>query len=113
MFGRKRRLYKYLYNSDMAMRSYGERQAMNSRVQGSAADLIKAATVKVAPVARELGCTLIGTIHDENLFYVPENITDDQVMTIKSTMENAVDIGVPITCDGELYDRWGHRIKKY
>lgn len=110
-FGRKRRLHKYVYSGEIELMKYGERQAMNAPIQGTAADILKMAMVKIDPVARSMGAIMVATIHDELMFYVPETITDDDLLVLKRTMETAADIGVPIVCDMEVQTRWGERIK--
>lgn len=109
MAGRKRRLQRYLYSEEAGRRRFGERQAMNSPIQGSASDLLKIAMVKVYPYLVANDCKLIATIHDEIMVYVPEDLPDASIMEIKDIMTTALDIGVPLKCDAEIQTRWSER----
>ncbi len=111
MFGRKRRLHKYLYSGQENLMRYGARMAQNAPIQGTAADLLKIALVKVAPVAESVGAITVATIHDENMFFTPEDMPEESIILLKATMEQAADIGVPVVCDCEIQTRWGEKVR--
>lgn len=82
-------------------RSGAERMAKNTRLQGSAADLVKKAMIDTARVLCEHGFTsrLILQIHDELVFSVPEAELQRVIPLLKHTMENCVKLNVPLVCD--------------
>ena len=97
-----------LRSNNFNIRGFGERIALNTPIQGSAADIIKIAMVKVYNYLRENGykTKLILTIHDELIFEVPENefnlIKDD----IKDIMTDSFDIGVKLKVEGSKAKSW-------
>lgn len=82
-------------------RSGAERMAKNTRLQGSAADLVKKAMIDTAKVLCDQGFTarLILQIHDELVFSVPESELPKVIPVLKQTMENCVKLNVPLICD--------------
>jgi len=81
-----------------AVRGYAERNAINYPVQGSAADIIKVAMVKIAArLDREgLQTRMLLQVHDELVFDVPEAELDTVALLVKEEMEGAVDLSVPL-----------------
>jgi DNA polymerase I len=104
IFGRKRRL------RDQYKKGYGygaDRQAGNFPIQASAGSIMKKAIVDLQPILPEMDVNILLQIHDELLFDAPETITREEIELIRSTMENAVKLVVPIRCDVEIYPkRW-------
>jgi DNA polymerase I len=104
IFGRKRRL------RDQYKKGYGygaDRQAGNFPIQASAGSIMKKAIVDLQPILPEMDVNILLQIHDELLFDAPETITREEIELIRSTMENAVNLVVPIRCDVEIYPkRW-------
>jgi DNA polymerase-1 len=107
LLGRLRRL------PDLRAKSYpvrmeAERQAMNTPVQGSAADLIKKAMIDLwrALREREMGSRLILQIHDELLLEVPEGEAEEARALVAEVMEGALDLAVPLVVDGRLGRTW-------
>lgn len=98
LFGRTR-LIPELASNDMRIREKGKRLAMNSPVQGSAADIIKMAMVNCDKTILEKGLQskIILQIHDELLFEVPENEVEIMEKLIKHEMENVVGLSIPLT----------------
>jgi DNA polymerase-1 len=108
LLGRLRRL------PDLKARSYpvrmeAERQAMNTPIQGSAADLIKKAMLDLdaALEGRKLRTRLILQIHDELLLETPEDEADEALALVKQVMENALELAVPLVVDARLGQHWG------
>ena len=100
LFGRTRPIPE-LASNDLKMREKGKRLAMNSPVQGSAADIIKMAMVNCDKAISKKGLQskIILQIHDELLFEVPENEIEIMENLIKSEMENVVRLSIPLTIE--------------
>jgi DNA polymerase-1 len=107
MYGRKRHVPDILARNP-AVRSFGERTAMNHPMQGSAADIIKLAMVQVDEALREEGLAsrLILQIHDELDFEVPVGEVDELSRLVKSTMEGVVELKVPLVAEVSCGHTW-------
>jgi len=109
MLGRIRPIPE-LKSSNFMQRSFGERIAMNSPIQGSAADIMKLAMVKVRNVLKErnMKSRLILQIHDELLIEAADDEISEVQEILRDSMENAVKLSIPLYVDmhtGEnLYD---------
>ena len=85
------------------------RQCVNSRIQGSAADLTKMAAVKIHKCERlkELGFRLLIPVHDEFIGECPEeNAKECKELFAQCMCDAAVDLGIPISCDVSVTRRW-------
>ena len=107
LWGRRRALPE-LFSSNFMTRSFGERAAMNMPVQGSAADIIKIAMVKVYNrlKAEGLKSRLILQIHDELLIEAAEGETHAVRAILMDEMENAVTMNVPLSIDINIGGTW-------
>jgi DNA polymerase I len=107
LLGRLRRLPD-LRSKNVPIRMEAERQAMNTPVQGSAADLIKKAMIDLHRElrARGLKSRLILQIHDELLLEVPEGEAERARDLVKETMEGALTLDVPLVADAHLGRNW-------
>jgi DNA polymerase I-like protein with 3'-5' exonuclease and polymerase domains len=105
ILGRKRYLPD-LNSSDHFLRSAAERQAFNTRIQGSAADIIKLAMVRAYKRLPE-GARLLLTVHDELVTLAPNDRVDDTVSAIREAMEGIELLSVPLVADIKVVDRWG------
>ncbi len=107
LLGRLRRLPD-LRAKNTPVRMEAERQAMNTPVQGSAADLIKRAMIDLhAELARrKLGARLILQMHDELLLEVPEAEAEEARALVKQVMEGALKLDVPLVADAHLGRSW-------
>ena len=86
-FGR-RRILKGINSPDMGMRSYWQRCALNTPIQGTAADILKLAMIRILSKLEEYPYIKpLLTIHDEILFEVPRNKVDEACTIIKDCME--------------------------
>ncbi|MEO7329292.1 MAG: DNA polymerase I [Minicystis sp.] len=104
LFGR-RRLVPDLRNTDQMRRSQAERIAQNTPIQGTAADLIKMAMVKLAkPVVP--GARMVLTVHDELAFEVPEERAAEAAEIIRAAMEQVVSFDVPLVVDVGAGKTW-------
>ena len=79
-------------------RAFGERVAMNSPIQGTAADIIKIAMIRVAKRLQDEGldARLILQVHDELLIEASESVADEVLALLREEMENAVALAVPL-----------------
>ena len=97
-----------LKSSNFNVRSFGERIAMNTPIQGSAADIIKIAMVKVHSElnARKLKSRLILQVHDELIIEAHESEVEEVTDLLKESMENAVKLRVPLSVDVKSGSSW-------
>jgi len=108
MFGRKRYLPE-LNSSTIVIRHSAERMAINTPVQGSAADLIKIAMINIAKMieGKTEEIRMLLQIHDELIFEIKEPKIDTWLPKIKDLMENAISLKVPIVVESTNGDNWG------
>ena len=104
----RRRYLRELHDSNYQTRESAKRAAMNAPVQGTAADLIKFAMIKVhqALLDNKLETKMICQIHDELIFSVPKKEKEVAYKLIKDIMENALSIDVPLEVDGGFGRDW-------
>jgi DNA polymerase-1 len=92
-----------------ARRAGAERQAINARLQGTAADIMRKAMVNVANALQreKLGARLLLQVHDELVLEVPDAEIEETRALVKSTMEHTVRLGVPLVADAGIGVNWG------
>ena len=107
LFGRRRYIPE-LKSKNFNVRSFGERTAQNSPLQGSAADLIKIAMRNIhRQLADEgLATRLILQVHDELVLEAPEAEVDRVSVLLREAMESAADLRVPIVADVGVGPNW-------
>ena len=107
MFGRRRYLPE-LTSGKHILRAFGERVARNMPIQGTAADIIKIAMVKVNDrIKREgLKARLILQVHDELIVEAPQEESEIVAKLLQEEMENAVSLDVPLTADAAIGKTW-------
>ena len=107
MFGRRRNIPE-IKSSNKIQRGFGERVAMNSPIQGSAADVIKIAMIGVSRALKEAGidARLIMQVHDELIVEAHESCADLAAEILVREMENAVKVTVPLTADCGMGVTW-------
>lgn len=90
------------------VKSFGERAAMNSPIQGSAADIIKIAMINVSRALKEakIDAKLILQVHDELIIEANKNCVDKAKEILKREMENAVQLIVPLSAQISVGDNW-------
>ena len=90
------------------MRKFGERVAMNSPIQGSAADIIKIAMLNVSKRLNQsdIDAKLILQVHDELIIEARADQAEEAALILKEEMENAVQLPIPLTVDLSIGDRW-------
>ncbi len=104
----RRRVINELKSSNFNVRSFGERAAMNMPLQGSSADIIKIAMINVHQKLQEGGyrAKLVLQVHDELVIDCPENEVDAVSIILKTEMENAVTVKVPLTVEVGIGKNW-------
>lgn len=107
IFGRRRYIPE-LAAKNFNLRSFGERAAMNAPIQGTAADIIKIAMVKVYDALRKKcpEARLILQVHDELICEVPEQYSKKVAQILKEEMENAAALSVPLRADVKVGKSW-------
>ena len=104
----RRRAIPEIYASNRSRRSLGERLAINTVVQGSAADLMKAAMVEVQRRIDqdELPLKMLLQIHDELVLETPEALAEAHAAIVCEEMENAMLLRVPLRTEAGIGDNW-------
>jgi len=104
----RRRPIPELRAGNPALRAAGERAAINHPIQGTAADVIKIAMIRLAPRLAEAGLKsrLVLQVHDELLLEVPNGEVDRLVPILVETMEGALALDVPLTVEVKSGPRW-------
>lgn len=104
----RRRYLREINDSNYQTREFAKRAAMNAPIQGTAADLIKVAMIKVDNALKEAGLKskMVLQIHDELIFKVYLDEKDKVYNLAKSIMENALEIDIPLEVDGGFGKDW-------
>ena len=107
LFGRRRDLPE-LKSSNFNLRSFGERVALNMPIQGTAADIIKAAMVRVDARMRaeKLQARLLLQVHDELIVECPTEEAETVKAILVDEMEHVVDYRVPLLVDAKIGASW-------
>jgi DNA polymerase I len=111
LFGRKCH-YPDIAASNPSIRAFNERAAINARLQGSAADIIRRAMVRMdhALAQQRLAAQMLLQVHDELVFQVPEGEIERTIPVIKRVMEDAplpaAALAVPLQVDAHAADNW-------
>jgi DNA polymerase-1 len=105
--GRKRYLND-INSANAVVRGVAERNAINAPIQGSAADVIKIAMIKIYRQFEQqnLKSKMVLQVHDELNFDVVKTELEEVKKIVKQEMENAVDVGVPLTVEMNDADNW-------
>jgi len=102
----RRRYVSNLNTRDKKLRGFAERVAVNTPVQGSAADIIKLAMIKCHNEFKNTGVRMIIQVHDELVFKIPKNLLESAAKKIKEIMENVTALKVPLKVDIETGKNW-------
>ena len=103
---KRRRYLPDLRSSEIWKRSRAERQAFNTVIQGSAADLIKLAMIRANKMIPE-GAGLILTVHDELVTVTPAELAEQTAEAIRQAMEGIKALNIPLLADVKVVNRWG------
>lgn len=104
----RRRYVPELHARNHNIRQFGERIAQNTPIQGTAADLIKVAMLRVAEglAASGSSAAMVLQVHDELLFEVPEGDAEELAIQVEAHMVGAMDLDVPLAVDGAVGRSW-------
>jgi DNA polymerase-1 len=111
LFGRKCH-YPDIVNPNASIRAFNERAAINARLQGTAADIIRRAMARMdAALAKEkLAAQMLLQVHDELVFELPDEEVERTLPVVKKVMEHAplpaLDLSVPLAVDARAADNW-------
>ena len=111
LFGRKCH-YPEIRASNASVRSFNERAAINARLQGSAADIIRRAMIRMddALAKQKLNAQMLLQVHDELVFEVPDAEVEKTLPVVKKVMEDAphpaVSLSVPLQVEAHAADNW-------
>ncbi|MEP9374344.1 DNA polymerase I [Mesorhizobium sp. KR1-2] len=111
IFGRRAH-YPEIRSSNPQVRSFNERAAINAPIQGSAADIIRRAMVRMEKALPEagLGARMLLQVHDELIFEVPDEEVEATLPVVRSVMEGAampaVALKVPLQVEARAADNW-------
>jgi len=107
IFGRRCHL-PGIHDKNHAKRSFAERAAINAPLQGSAADIIKRAMIRMAPALDESGldAAMLLSVHDELIFEVAEDQVDDLAVLATKVMGEVAHLCVPLTVDTGTGHNW-------
>jgi len=107
LFGRKR-ILKDINSSNRQIKSVAERMAINTPIQGTAADIIKKAMLTIDKEMNDnnLKSKMLLQVHDELIFNVPEDEVEIMKVLVKENMENVVTLKVPIKVDMGIGNDW-------
>jgi DNA polymerase-1 len=103
---KRRRYLPDLRSNEVWKRSRAERQAFNTVIQGSAADLIKLAMIRANKMIPEQA-SLILTVHDELVTVTPTELAEETAAQIRKAMEEIKALNVPMLADITIVKRWG------
>jgi len=111
LFGRKCH-YPDIRNANQSIRAFNERAAINARLQGTAADIIRRAMVRMDAALRQkkLNAQMLLQVHDELVFEVPEGEVDKTLPVVKAVMVDApmpaLSLSVPLQVDARAAHNW-------
>jgi DNA polymerase-1 len=103
----RRRYQDELFSGDAGVRQHAERAAANMVVQGTAADIIKEAMLKLIPILRYYKAHLSVQIHDELLFWVPEQAANAFRIAAAHAMESVTIPHLSLAVEGKIGKTWG------
>ena len=104
----RKRVIEELKSKNYMVRSSGERMALNTPIQGSAADILKKAMVEIYKEfkTRNLKSKMLIQVHDELVFNVLDNELDEVKEIVRDIMENTYKLEVPLKVDIEIGNNW-------
>ena len=105
---KRRRYIPEIKDRNFNMRAFGERLAQNSPLQGSAADLIKLAMIRIHACRPRRGAAepMLLQVHDELIFEVPEAEVETMGGLVRTHMEQAAELRVPLVVDIGIGPNW-------
>ena len=109
LLGRRRYFPALAAGTNYLIRQREEREAINAPVQGSAADIIKLAMIRLPDALKQAGLKtrMLLQVHDELVFEVPESEIEPATKLVKEVMESAYTLSVPLVTEARVGDNWG------
>ncbi|HYI69085.1 MAG TPA: DNA polymerase, partial [Skermanella sp.] len=107
LFGRRCHI-QGIAEKNPARRQFAERQAINAPIQGTAADIIKRAMIRIPPALADAGLQgrMLLQVHDELVLEVPEEEAAETADLVRRTMEAAASLGVPLVAEAGTGHSW-------
>ena len=104
----RRRYIPELKSSKAPLRAFGKRVAMNAPIQGSAADIMKIAMIRVDKALREasIDAKIVMQVHDELIVEVKDEYTEECKRIVKTEMEKVIELSIPLTVDVTSGKNW-------
>jgi DNA polymerase-1 len=104
----RRRYIPEIQSKNFNIRSFGERAATNAPIQGSSADLIKIAMIRIHRDLQEsgAGARMLVQVHDELLFEAPRAEVEPTLALIRERMESAAELRVPLQVETGVGENW-------
>lgn len=102
----RRRVIPDINSRDRQAREYAERTAYNMPIQGTAADIIKMAMLRLAPALEGTGARMVLQVHDELVLEVPEDRTAELTGLVREVMEGAWELDVPLVAEVATGVNW-------
>ena len=104
----RRRYVPELQSNNFMVRSFGKRVAMNTPIQGTAADIMKIAMIKVMNELknRNMKSKIVLQVHDEMMIEAPKDEVEEIKEILKRNMENVIKLKVPLVVDVEVANNW-------
>jgi DNA polymerase-1 len=109
LLGRRRYFPNLINPTNQTLRAREEREAINAPIQGTAADIIKLAMIRLPAALREAGsrARLLLQVHDELVLEAPDGDVTDTVQLVRGVMENAYPLSIPLETEARSGGSWG------
>jgi DNA polymerase-1 len=109
LLGRRRYFPNLQKGASYNVRQREEREAINAPIQGTAADIIKLAMLKLPDALKESGlkAKMLLQVHDELMFEVPQDELEETTRLVQEIMEDAYQLAIPLSTDAKAGKSWG------
>lgn len=112
LLGRKRRFYPEVTSGQQWLLESAYRKGQNSPIQGSAADMIKKATIDLQPALEKYDCSILLWVHDEIILDIPKDLGMGPLKEFAEIMCNAIPLRCGMKSDIEVAERWGQKLSE-
>lgn len=102
----RRRYLPDINSRNFNQRSFAERTAMNTPIQGSAADIIKIAMIRMEQALKDMQATMLLQVHDELIFEAPASEIDTLAKLVPSVMDSAIELEIPLKVESHYGPTW-------
>jgi DNA polymerase-1 len=109
LLGRRRYFPTLKTQTNPNIRNREEREAINAPIQGTAADVMKIAMIRVPPALKQAGLSghLLLQVHDELVLECPDREVNETIKIVQQVMETAYEIGIPLETEARVGTNWG------